>query len=68
MTASSFDVQFGIRHAWEDGEPQFGISAEITTNNGVMVTMFKLQRRLKILCPSAHDCALYDRSRLGNFS
>ena len=58
MTASSFDVQFGIRHAWEDGEPQFGISAGITTNNGVMVTMFKLTNggskysaRLRMIAP-----------------
>lgn len=28
--AHSLDIQFGVRHAWEAGEPQFGI-----TNDGV---------------------------------
>ncbi len=27
----SFDVRFGIGHAWEAGEPQFGITADTTT-------------------------------------
>jgi len=27
----SLDVQVGIRHAWEDGEPQFGLTADGTT-------------------------------------
>jgi len=27
----SLDVQFGVRHAWESGEPQFGITASTTS-------------------------------------
>lgn len=27
----SLDIQFGIRHAWETGEPQFGISMTSTS-------------------------------------
>ena len=27
----SFDVQFGVRHAWESGEPQFGITSSATS-------------------------------------
>lgn len=42
MTASSFDIQIGIRHAWESGEPQFGLSAATATNSGVMVTNYKV--------------------------
>lgn len=34
-TPLSFDVRFGIRHEWEAGEPQFGITA--TADNGVLV-------------------------------
>jgi len=30
-TPLSLDVQFGIRHAWESGEPQFGITASATS-------------------------------------
>lgn len=41
-TASSFDIQFGIRHAWEAGEPQFGCSAVVASNSGVMVTGYKV--------------------------
>ena len=27
----SLDIQFGIRHTWETGEPQFGISQSATS-------------------------------------
>lgn len=41
MTALSFDVQIGVRHAWESGEPQFGLSAASASNSGVMITKYK---------------------------
>jgi hypothetical protein len=41
MTALSFDVQVGVRHAWESGEQQFGCSAVVASNSGVMVTSYK---------------------------
>jgi len=31
MTPRSLDVKVGIRHAWEEGEPQFGITASATS-------------------------------------
>ena len=37
-TALSFDIQVGIRHAWESGEPQFGITA--SSGNGVIVNNY----------------------------
>ena len=37
-TPLSFDVKVGIRHAWEFGEPQFGISSSST--DGVVVSSF----------------------------
>jgi hypothetical protein len=40
MTPRSFDVQIGIRHAWEAGEPQFGITE--TAANGCIVTAYKV--------------------------
>ena len=40
-TASSFDVQIGVRHAWESGEQQFGITADISDNFGVIITSYK---------------------------
>lgn len=40
-TARSFDVQIGIRHAWESGEPQFGLSAVVASNSGVIITSYK---------------------------
>jgi len=40
-TASSFDVQVGVRHAWEATEQQFGISAIVTTNTGIIITQYK---------------------------
>lgn len=30
-TPLSLDIQIGIRHAWESGEPQFGITASSTS-------------------------------------
>ena len=30
VTPLSLDLQFGIRHAWESGEPQFGITSSST--------------------------------------
>jgi len=42
MTALSFDVQFGIRHAWEAGEPQFGVSATAASNSGAMITSYSV--------------------------
>jgi hypothetical protein len=42
MTASSFDIQFGIRHAWVALEPQFGCSAVVASNSGIMVTKYKV--------------------------
>jgi len=41
MTALSFDVQIGIRHAWEAGEPQFGLSGVVASNSGIMITKYK---------------------------
>jgi hypothetical protein len=38
MTPLTLDVQFGIRHAWESGEPQFGITA--TAANGYICTRY----------------------------
>lgn len=34
----SMDIQIGIRHAWEAGEPQFGISASATS--GMICTAY----------------------------
>lgn len=38
-TPRSLDVQVGIRHAWESGEPQFGATASATS--GFIVTDYK---------------------------
>jgi hypothetical protein len=40
-TALSFDIQFGVRHNWESGEQQFGLSAVVASNSGVIVTSYK---------------------------
>lgn len=40
MTPLTIDVQFGIRHAWESGEPQFGITA--TAANGYILTRYNV--------------------------
>ena len=37
-TPRSFDVQFGIQHAWEAGEPQFGIT--VGTNSGLIIASY----------------------------
>lgn len=37
-TPRTLDIQFGIRHAWESGEPQWGISRSATS--GVIVTKY----------------------------
>lgn len=39
-TALSFDFQVGIRHAWEAGEPQFGVTGVVASNSGCMVTKY----------------------------
>lgn len=31
VTPLTFDVQFGMRHTWEAGEPQFGITSSATS-------------------------------------
>jgi len=38
ITPRSFDIQIGIRAAWEDGAPQFGISASATS--GLLCTSY----------------------------
>jgi len=40
-TASSFDVQIGVRQTWVDGEQQFGMTADISDNFGVIITSYK---------------------------
>ena len=40
-TALSFDVQVGVRHAWEANEQQFGYTGVVATNSGVCVTSYK---------------------------
>lgn len=37
-TPLSLDIQIGIRHAWESGEPQFGITA--TSTSGYICTRY----------------------------
>lgn len=37
-TPLSMDIRFGMRHAWEDGEPQFGITSSATS--GMIVTSY----------------------------
>lgn len=39
-TPRTLDVQVGIRHTWEAGEPQFGISRSATS--GVIVTKYSV--------------------------
>jgi hypothetical protein len=58
MTCLSFDVQVGIRHAWESGEPQFGVSGTAASNSGVMVTKYvesggKFSASLRMIAGSA---------------
>jgi hypothetical protein len=40
MTPLMLDIQFGVRHAWEAGEPQFGITASATS--GYIVTKYQV--------------------------
>lgn len=40
-TPLSLDIRFGVRHAWESGEPQFGISMSATS--GYLITGFQCQ-------------------------
>jgi hypothetical protein len=40
MTLLSFDVQIGVRHAWEAGEQQFGITGVISSNTGAIITKY----------------------------
>jgi hypothetical protein len=37
-TPQTLDVQIGMRHAWESGEPQFGLTA--TATSGYIVTSY----------------------------
>lgn len=37
-TPRSLDIQFGVRHTWEAGEPQFGLTS--TTTSGYIVTNY----------------------------
>ena len=39
-TPLSMDIQVGIRHAWEAGEPQFGITA--TSTSGMICTAYSV--------------------------
>lgn len=39
-TPLAFDVRVGVRHAWESGEPQFGITG--TSANGVLVSDYQV--------------------------
>jgi hypothetical protein len=39
-TPLTLDVQIGIRHAWESGEPQFGLTS--TSANGFLCTSYKV--------------------------
>ena len=40
MTPLALDVQFGIRHTYEAGEPQFGISSDSDNTNGYICTSY----------------------------
>lgn len=40
VTPLSMDIQVGMRHAWEAGEPQFGITAD--TTNGMLCTDYSV--------------------------
>lgn len=57
QTALSFDVQFGVRHAWEAGEPQFGVTGVVASNSGVWVTKYsesggRFKSRIEMLAGS----------------
>jgi hypothetical protein len=58
QTALSFDVQMGVRHTWETGEPQFGLSAVVASNSGVWVTRYtesggRFKSRIEMIAGSA---------------
>lgn len=36
----SFDVQVGVRHTWEAGEQQFGVTGVVASNSGAIVTKY----------------------------
>lgn len=40
VTPLAFDVRLGVRHAWEAGEPQFGVTASAA--NGVLVRNYTI--------------------------
>lgn len=40
LTPRSLDIQFGVRHTWEAGEPQFGITATATA--GFILTKYSV--------------------------
>lgn len=40
----TFDVRFGIQHAWEAGEPQWGITSSATS--GMLVTKYEVDQEL----------------------
>lgn len=40
VTPLTFDVRIGIRHEWEAGEPQFGITSD--ASNGVLVRNYQV--------------------------
>src|SRR5512146_362768 len=39
-TLLSFDVQIGVRHAWEANEQQFGFTGVIASNQGAILTRY----------------------------
>lgn len=39
QTPLSMDIQYGVRHAWEAGEPQFGIT--MSSTSGYVLTGFQ---------------------------
>jgi hypothetical protein len=40
MTPLSLDIQFGVRHSWEDGEAQFGITQVADPASGYILTKY----------------------------
>jgi hypothetical protein len=39
-TASSFDIRLGVRQDWVSGEQQFGLSAVVATNSGIIISNY----------------------------
>jgi len=52
MTPLSLDIHFGMRHAWESGEPQFGISA-VATGSGYLITKYQIDPATMMYSASA---------------